>query len=81
DVFAGCNNGNLRTLDLTVPSGSESQYKAAEGWCEFYGTCDGDEAVDEVQRDKVQSTKELRNGTIIIRVGDKEYNLLGAQIR
>ena len=81
DVFTGSNYGNLRGIALTVPSGSESQYMAAEGWCEFYGTCGGDEAVEEVQRDKVQSTKELRNGTIIIRVGDKEYNLLGAQIR
>lgn len=39
------------------------------------------QGVEQVQRDKVQSTKELRNGVLVIRVGDKEYNLLGAQIR
>ena len=39
------------------------------------------QGVEDVQGDKVQSTKELRNGVLVIRVGDKEYNLLGAQIR
>ena len=83
-VFKGVNSHDPRGLEvvtLEVPANSLALYKSAEGWCEFYGTCGGDEAVEEVQRDKVQSTKELRNGTIIIRVGDKEYNLLGAQIR
>ena len=81
DVFAGCNNGNLRTLDLTVPSGSESQYKAAEGWCEFYGTCGGDEAVDEVQGDMVQCTKVIENGQLYILRDGKVFNLQGAQVK
>ena len=39
------------------------------------------QGVEQVQRDKVQSTKELRNGVLVIRVGDKEYNAQGAVIR
>ena len=39
------------------------------------------QGVEQVQRDNVQSTKELRNGVLIIRVGDKEYNAQGAVIR
>ena len=81
DVFAGCNNGNLRTLDLTVPSGSESQYMAAEGWCEFYGTCGGDEAVEEVQGDMVQCTKVIENGQLYILRDGKVFNLQGAQVK
>ena len=39
------------------------------------------QGVEQEQRDKVQSTKELRNGVLVIRVGDKEYSAQGAVIR
>ena len=39
------------------------------------------EGIDEVPSDQVQGTKELRNGLLIIRVGDKQYNAQGGLIR
>jgi len=38
-------------------------------------------SVEDVQRDKVQSTKELRDGKLYIRLGDKLYNVLGQTIK
>ena len=68
-VFKGVNSHDPRGLEvvtLEVPANSLALYKAAEGWCEFYGTCGGDEAVDEVQGDMVQCTKVIENGQLYI---------------
>ena len=46
-----------------------------------YFTQKGTEAVDQVQGDKVPSTKILRDGQLIIKVGDKTFNALGAEVK
>ena len=83
-VFKGVNSPDPRGLEvvtLEVPANSLALYKSAEGWCEFYGTCGGDEAVDEVQGDMVQCTKVIENGQLYILRDGKVFNLQGAQVK
>ena len=40
-----------------------------------------DEAVDQIQKDKVQSTKMIRNGQLFILVGDKLYDAQGKELK
>jgi hypothetical protein len=37
--------------------------------------------VEEVANDKASSTKVLRNGMLLIKKGDKTYNVMGAEIK
>ena len=41
---------------------------------------DDEQGIGEVQNDKVQSTKILRNGQLIILRGERQYNVLGTQL-
>ena len=41
---------------------------------------DDEQGLDEVQNDKGQSTKVLRNGQLIILRGERQYNVLGTQL-
>ncbi|MBR1426616.1 MAG: leucine-rich repeat protein [Paludibacteraceae bacterium] len=72
-------------INLHIHKAAYDSYYSTTKWSEMNIIQDLDsnseqEGVEQVQRDKVQSTKELRNGTLIIRVGDKEYNFLGARM-
>ena len=80
DVFAGVNGGNLRTVKLVVPKSAVSQYQAAEGWCEFYGTCPNEEGIEDVPSDQVQSTKLLRNGQLYLMYKGTMYDVQGRKI-
>ena len=77
-TFAGCNNGNLRGVTLTVPSGSENLYKQAVGWCEFYGTCG--EGIEEIEV-KSGWRKIMLDGSIYIQRDGKLYNATGSQVK
>lgn len=43
----------------------------------LYRVCTADEAIDQIQGDKVQTTKFLRNGQIYIQRGEKIFTLHG----
>lgn len=80
DVFAGCNNGDLRGITLYLTSGSENAYKAASGWCEFYGTCG--QGIEDVESGdtSVKSEKFIQNGQLYIRSNGAVYDVHGTRI-
>ncbi len=74
---------NMKDITLYVPAGSKAAYEAASVWnemtiVEMTKTPTG---LKTAQSDKIQSTKTLRNGLIIIRKADKYYSIDGTQIR
>ena len=76
----------MADINLHIHKEAYDSYNSTTKWSEMNIIQDlesdsEEEGVEQVQRDKVQSTKELRNGVLVIRVGDKEYNAQGAVIR
>ena len=68
---------NLQYVDMKM-----GQYtKLLEEQFEAYGCEPSEEALDDVQPDKLQGTKLLRDGQLFILVGDKTYNAQGAEVR
>ena len=59
---------------------SLSSKDAADVYVAFEILCKRAEGIEEVQRDKVQSTKVLREGRIIILRDGKSFNLLGIRV-
>ena len=72
-----------KTIPLYVPAQSVEAYQAADGWKDFKDNTYPilDEAIDQVQSDKGQSTKALRNGILYIERNGKTYNAQGAEVR
>lgn len=68
---------NLQYMEMKMTQYTkllEEQFKA-------YGCEPSEEALDDVQPDKLQGTKLLRDGQLLILVGDKTYNAQGAEVR
>lgn len=77
EVFLGCNE-DLKNIDLIIPDGSESLYRAAKGWKEFFEPVEG---IEDVQSDDAPCTKVLRDGKIYIKHGGRLFDLTGAEVR
>ena len=71
------------TIPLYVPAQSVKAYQAADGWKDFKDNTYPilDEAIDQVQSDKRQGTKALRNGILYIERNGKTYNAMGAEVK
>ena len=68
---------NLQYIEMKM-----IQYtKLLEEQFEAYGCEPSEEALEDVQPDKLQGTKLLRDGQLFILVGDKTYNAQGAEVR
>ena len=72
-----------KTISLYVPAQSVEAYQAAYGWEDFMDNTYPiqDEAIEEVQRDKVQGTKVIKDGQLLIERNGKTYNALGAEVK
>ena len=75
--------GTAATLTIYVPAGSVDTYKAA--WTAYadkiFAISGGETAVDNIQIDKAQSTKLIRNGMLLIERNGKLYNATGAEVK
>lgn len=82
NMFAGCEalvGGKGTTYDANYTNATYAR-PDKEGQPGYF-TKNSSEAIDNVSTDKAQGSKWLRNGNIIIRVGDTEYNVQGARIQ
>ncbi len=72
-----------KTIPLYVPAQSVEAYQAADGWKDFKDNTYPipDEAIDQVQSDKRQGTKVIRNGVLYIERNGKTYNAMGAEVK
>lgn len=79
-AFAGVETANI---PLYVHAFYVNDYKAAAEWEKFTNVLPIPETqgVENVQNDKVQSTKVLRNGQLFIEKNGKTYNAQGAEMR
>ena len=70
-------------IKLYVPAGSVDAYKAAEVWKEFdvQPMSNVSTAISNVQSDKVQCTKTLRNGQLLIEKNGQIYTVDGRLVR
>ncbi len=70
-------------IKLYVPAGSVDAYKAAEVWKEFdvQPMSNVPTAISNVQSDKVQCTKTLRNGQLLIEKNGQIYTVDGRLVR
>ena len=79
NAFNGC-HANLK---ITYPCGSTESYEAK--WNAYLANlesdCDDPTDIDDVQSDKAQCTKLLRNGQLLIMHNGKFYNALGAEVK
>ena len=71
------------SVTLYVPEGSIAAYQAAEGWSGFTikAISSIPTALDNIQGDKVQGTKVLRNGQLFIERDGKIFNALGVEVK
>ena len=71
------------TIPLYVPAQSVEAYQNADGWNDFKNNTYPihDEAFEQVQSDKGQSTKALRNGILYIERGGKMYSVTGQEVK
>ncbi len=74
--------GGTINIDMTGASGESVKAEgtksvASAASLNVYST----QSVDQVPSDQVQSTKVIRDGQIVIKRGEKQYNLLGAEIK
>lgn len=71
-----------KSIPLYVPAGSTDDYKAAEGWKEFFNTQDNSMGVTNVFDDyKNTNGKLLHDGQILIQRDDKTYTLQGQEVK
>ena len=71
---------------IYVPAGSVDDYKGATGWSAKASIIEaipggGETAVDNIQIDKAQGTKVLRNGMLLIERNGKLYNATGTEVK
>ena len=71
------------TIPLYVPAQSVEAYQTADGWNDFKNNTYPiqDEAFEQVQSDKGQSSKALRNGILYIERGGKTYSVTGQEVK
>ena len=76
------NNVPCADVTLFVPFGSKEAYQNALVWKNFYiDQFDTHEGIEEVQSDKGQSTKVIKDGQLFIERNGKTYNALGAEVQ
>lgn len=90
DVFNGCTSlkGGRGTLYDSSYAGKSIQYARPDGGPDAPGyfwrsTDDGlnHEGIDNVQTDKVQGTKVIRDGMLLIERNGKTFNALGVEVK
>ena len=78
-VFDGV---DISKCTLYVPQGCQAAYEAAPVWKNFIiKEMAKPEAIDQVQSDKGQGTKVLRNGQLYLMYKGTMYNVQGAEVR
>ena len=76
------NNVPCADVTLFVPFGSKEAYQNALVWKNFYiDQFDTHEGIEEVQSDKGQSTKVIKDGQLFIERNGKTYNALGTEVQ
>ncbi len=78
-VFDGV---DISKCTLYVPQGCQAAYEAAPVWQDFIiKEMAKPEAIDQVQSDKGQGTKVLRNGQLYLMYNGTMYNVQGAEVK
>ena len=78
-VFDGV---DISKCTLYVPQGCKAAYEAAPVWQDFIiKEMAKPEAIDQVQSDKGQGTKVLRNGQLYLMYNGTMYNVQGAEVK
>ena len=81
-VYPTSLDGIVPSATIYVPKGSKAAYDTTDQWKEFnIVEFDPEQGIEDVQGDKVQSTKVLRDGILLIEHNGKTYTATGAEVR
>ena len=80
-TLEGLTAGTQYWYTVVGRNAEEKAFESTHGSFRTKGASEGTEGLMDVQGDKVQCTKVLRNGQIIIRRGEEEYTIQGNRIK